>query len=313
MHIIRYTSDYASQWDAFVEMSKNGTFLFKRAYMDYHSDRFEDFSLMLFSGNKLLALLPANKDGNILKSHGGLTYGGWIMPTRHFDVSVMLKGWGLMSDFLIKNGIKRIIYKSIPHIYHSYPAEEDIYAIFRNDGKLTASFVSTTIQLSNRLPFNENARRNLKQALNAGVEIQESTDYTAYWDILSKLLEEKYGTSPVHSLAEIEKLHNLFPENIKLYTATLSGNCIAGVVMYYTTTVAHAQYIAASPQGKIVNALPLLFDYIINNECGDRQYFDFGTSNEDGGRFLNEGLVRQKCGMGGRAIAYNIYEIDLYD
>lgn len=311
MHLIKYTTDYASQWDAFIDESKNGTFLFKRAYMDYHSDRFEDFSLLLFDNNKLIALLPANRDGNILKSHGGLTYGGWVMPLRHFDVSVMLKGWDLMAEFLKKNGIEHIIYKSIPHIYHSYPAEEDIYAIFRNNGKLTASFVSTTIQLNNRLPFNENARRNLKQAIKAGIRIQKSDNFTEYWDILTQLLKNRYNTSPVHSLSEIEKLHNLFPENIQLYTATLSDNCIAGVVMYYTPTVAHAQYIAASPQGKAVNALTMLFDYIITNECGNKLYFDFGTSNEDNGLFLNEGLVRQKCGMGGRAIAYNIYEIDL--
>ena len=44
-----------------MKVSKNGTFLFLRAYMDYHSDRFHDHSLMFHNEKgKLIAVLPAN-------------------------------------------------------------------------------------------------------------------------------------------------------------------------------------------------------------------------------------------------------------
>ena len=46
--IVRYTADKEAEWNAFVAQSKNGTFLFDRGYMDYHSDRFTDHSLMFF-------------------------------------------------------------------------------------------------------------------------------------------------------------------------------------------------------------------------------------------------------------------------
>ena len=39
------------------------------------------------------------------------------------------------------------------------------------------------------------------------------------------------------------------------------------------------------------------------------KYFDFGTSNEDMGRYLNEGLIYQKEGFGGRAVCYDWYEV----
>ena len=39
--------DYAS-WNAFIGQAKNATFLFHRDFMEYHKDRFEDYSLMIF-------------------------------------------------------------------------------------------------------------------------------------------------------------------------------------------------------------------------------------------------------------------------
>ena len=76
VEIARYTPDKAAEWDDFVGKSKNATFLFHRGYMDYHADRFADFSLMFYYKGRLCALLPANDDGNgSLCSHRGLTYG----------------------------------------------------------------------------------------------------------------------------------------------------------------------------------------------------------------------------------------------
>lgn len=313
MKIVKYTSIDKSRWDLFVNESKNATFLHLRDYMDYHSDRFADFSLMCIDDNdNIIAVLPANRIDNTLYSHQGLTYGGWIMPIKGFSVTTMLEMWQAMTEFLALQGIERLIYKAIPHIYHRYPAEEDIYAIFRANGAFYSSLISTTLPLNDsRLRFNENARRSMKSALNNGVIVEQSDDFEAYWNVLSQMLKEQYNTSPVHSLEEIKLLQSRFPKNIKLYVAKHNEEIVAGSVIFFTHTVAHAQYIAASAQGKALKVLPLLFDYIISNECGNCLYFDFGTSNEDGGKYLNEGLITQKTGMGGRGIAYNTFEIKI--
>ena len=315
MKIIRYTSEEKSRWDSFVMASKNATFLHCRDYMDYHSDRFDDFSLMCVDeSNNIVALLPANRVDDVVYSHQGLTYGGWITTIKSVNATTMLEIWKKMNEFLASEGVKKMIYKSVPHIYHRYPAEEDIYAIFRNKGAIYSTQISTTLPLDeSRLRFNENARRAIKHAMANNVKIEQSQEFGPYWLILSQMLSEQHNTTPVHSLEEIELLHSRFPENIKLYVARQDGETVAGVVMFYTHTVAHAQYIAASPRGKELKVLPLLFDYIISNECGDCRWFDFGTSNEDGGLYLNEGLITQKCGMGGRGIAYNIFELRIED
>ena len=158
MKIIRYTSNHKSQWDQFVNASKNGTFLFLRDYMDYHSDRFDDFSLLCIDNkNNIIAALPANKCDDSLYSHQGLTYGGWITSIKGITATTMLEIWQLMINYLKENGIKRLIYKSVPHIYHRYPAEEDQYAIFRFGGQILSTQISTTLPLDDsRLRFNEN-------------------------------------------------------------------------------------------------------------------------------------------------------------
>lgn len=313
--IERYTCDHNEMWDDAVRNSRNGTFMHLRGYMDYHSDRFSDFSLLALKDDKILAVLPACLKGDVLYTHRGLTFGSWLVPLRHFDVTTMLEVWRQASSFLRDNGVAHIIYKPVPHIYHRYPCEEDLYAIFRAGGQLIESNISTVIDLDEVLPLDRGNRRNVNFALRNGVEVAESHDWKAYWLVLDSLLMEKYGRHPVHSLEEISLLQSRFPENIKLMVATAGGDLLAGVVVYYSgMEVAHCQYIASTERGRQLKALTLLFDHLIRetSQQGFR-YFDFGTSNENGGLYLNEGLVQQKCRLGGRGIVYNTYKIDLVE
>ena len=39
--------------------------------------------------------------------------------------------------------------------------------------------------------------------------------------------------------------------------------------------------------------------------------FDFGISTEQGGRYLNEGLIFQKEGFGARTVVYDTYELNI--
>ena len=301
------------EWDDAVRNSRNGTFLHLRDYMDYHSDRFADFSLVARDGEHIVAVLPACREGSILYSHRGLTYGSWLAQLRHFDVNTMLEMWDAAKAFLLNEGIEEIVYKPVPHIYHRYPCEEDLYAIFRAGGVISESNISTTIDLDEPLPFDRGNKRNVNLAEKSGVEVKESSDWHQYWTMLDALLMEKYGKHPVHSLDEIKLLQSRFPENIKLYTAMLGDEMLAGVVMYYCgNEVAHCQYIASTEHGRQLKALTLLFDNLIKSasQAGYR-FFDFGISTEDGGLYLNEGLVRQKCRLGGRGIVYQVFKVKL--
>lgn len=308
-----YKPELKALWDEVVRSSRNGTFLHLRDYMDYHSDRFCDMSLMALHDGKLVAVLPACREGDTLYSHRGLTYGGWLMPLRHFDVTTMLEVWNNALELLRQEGFSRFVYKPVPHIYHRYPAEEDLYAAFGSGAVLTQCNISATIDLDEPVPFDRGNKSNVNMAIKNGVVVHESDDWQGYWQVLDSLLMEKYGKHAVHSLEEIKLLHSRFPNNIKLYLATVANELLAGVVMYYCgNEVAHCQYIASSQHGRELKALPLLFDCLIKQAANDGyRYFDFGISTEQGGRYLNEGLSIQKCRMGGRGIVYNTYEITL--
>ena len=62
MNIRRYTHHDQEAWDTLVRNARNATFLLFRKYMDYHSERFTDHSLLFYdSKDNLVAALPANE------------------------------------------------------------------------------------------------------------------------------------------------------------------------------------------------------------------------------------------------------------
>lgn len=307
--IEQYSPEIRGDWDSFVDASKNGTFLFRRGYMDYHSDRFRDCSLVARNEKgKIVALLPANADGEVLWSHAGLTFGGWIGGYKDFDVISLMGIQREANRFLHDRGFRELRYRPVPYIYDRYPAQEDRYVLFRNNARMEVSQVSIAVDLLSDAGPDAAMRRKARQAAAARLEIVESTDLQAYWGILSGVLQERYAVRPVHSLDEIKMLRERFPGNIRLFAATLEGEMLGGSLLYISGGVVHAQYIAASPEGKRLNALPLLFSELIekSRKAGYR-WFDFGTCNEQAGRYLNEGLARQKISFGGRAVAYEMF------
>lgn len=312
IEIRRYTPADAPMWNRFVTESHNATFLHDRRFMDYHSDRFTDCSLVAHDGDHVVALLPANAQDAVLCSHQGLTYGGWLMPRKHFDATVMLQLMDSACKWMRDNGFTQLRYKAIPHIYHAYPADEDLYALFRHGAELVECNISTAIDLHDALPFDRGNKSNVNKARKMGIVVEQTNNYAPYWQLLEQVLRERHEALPVHTLEEIMLLQSRFPDNISLHIASLHGELLAGVVMFNTAMVAHCQYIAASAVGRELKALSLLFSELIG-QARDRgkRYFDFGISNEDHGRYLNEGLLQQKARLGGRGVVYNTYQLTL--
>ncbi len=307
----RYTPDRADEWNEFVARAKNGTFLFDRQYMDYHADRFEDYSLMFYRDGVLCALLPANESDATLYSHQGLTYGGLVMDYK-LTAADTLQLFADLNSHLHRIGISRVVYKAIPWIYHQLPSEEDLYALTQVCGaRLSVRELSTTIMLQRNIRWSRIRRRGVKRAEDAGVVVGVSQGFDAFWPVLEANLLTNHQVHPVHTVDEMKLLHSRFPKHIVLYTATLNGEVIGGVVMYLTPQVAHAQYSSATPEGKRLGVLDAIYERIMHQDMKDYPYFDFGKSTEDAGHILNEQLVFQKEGFGGRAVCYDTYEWNL--
>ena len=320
--IIPYAPSRSSDWNEALKHMRQQTLLLDRGFMDYHSDRFEDISLMATDDKgRVVALLPANKapDGKPqVQSHGGLTYGG-LLTLPHLgtkDVGEILDG---CIGHYAKAGFDELLYKPMPHIYHLQPAEEDLYWMHRMGARLVHRAVSSAVLLPDALPLSKLRLRKVKKA-----QRMEHTFHSTsadmlpqFWQTLDHVLSTRHHTHPVHTLDELRLLMSRFPEQIVLHTLVSStsdiaggGKVLAGCLLFIMPTVVHVQYIAASDEGRATCALDLLFHLIIaqlQTAMPGIRYLDFGISTEDHGRWLNEGLIFQKEGFGARAVCYDEY------
>lgn len=310
--IHRYDASMASEWNSFVAQSRNATFLFDRGYMDYHADRFTDCSWVVRKKGRIMALLPADiTDDGVLRSHGGLTYGGWILPVSHMDGADMLDIFSRCVEIWKHEGFTALDYKPLPYIYASRPSQEDEYALFRLGAVLAERNLSSTIDMRHGWQPDKMQRRHLKAASSLPITIEETDDTEGFVSMLQECLRMRHDAAPVHTAAELEMLRRRFSENIRIFVTRFEGGIHAGVCVYDTGLVAHAQYIATSSEGRRLNLLTPLFHTLITDRFADRRYFDFGISNEDHGRYLNSGLLRQKTSYGAGATVYSRFTLSL--
>jgi hypothetical protein len=309
MQARRWRPDMAEAWNGFNARAANGHFLFDRGFMGYHADRFEDASLVVEAEGGLVGLLPLNRAGNEAWSHQGLTFGGLVHDG--LGAQAAMEALDACCEQLKADGVTALVYKAVPWIYARRPAEQDLYWLFRRGATLTRRDVSAAIDYRARGRVSSRRERGAKKAAKAGLVFDRSHDWRGYWRLLETVLGERHGVKPVHSLEEIEMLAGRFPERITLHLARLGEEIMAGVVMFSSDQVAHAQYIAVGEAGREAGALDGLFDHLITLHAGSHRYFDFGISTTDQGEVLNEGLMRQKEEFGASAAVHDVYRLNL--
>ena len=225
----RYTDADAEPWNSFVKTAKNGAFLFDRNYMDYHRDRFSDHSLVFEKKGKIIAVLPGNEANGEIYSHGGLSFGGLVM---HYDLKAaeVLEIFEQMLSYYRQAGFKALTYKAIPAIFHQYPAAEDLYALFRNEAVLVRRDISSAVDLKKPIRFSETKRQFVTKCRNRGFTVAAATSFEEFWQLLTEVLS-KFGTSPVHSLSEIQLLAGRFPDQVKLFECRDNNQLLAGILV----------------------------------------------------------------------------------
>lgn len=311
LNVKRYTSVDKEEWNQFIDTANNSTFLFNRDFMDYHSDRFADHSVMVYDKDKLICCFPANitKDNKVI-SHQGLTYGGFCMKPES-KLPVQLKVYKSILEYYYSRSIITLIYKAFPRFYNKLQTDELEYALFLSDAKLIRRDTALAIEIKNRIEYAKAYERQGKKAIKNKIEIVRSDDYEGFWNnVLVPNLKDRFGVLPVHSLEEITTLKRNFEHNIHLFLARDQNmKTIAGTVIFETKTTAHSQYISANTEGRDTGALNLLFIKLIDDFYCEKPFFDFGIANEDDGLNLNIGLLTWKERMGGRTYSHDFYEV----
>jgi hypothetical protein len=306
---IPYETSLAGTWNELNETANGGHFLFHRDFMEYHADRFTDASLILVRDHAPIALFPANRDGDTLHSHQGLTFGG-IVHGDGVRVEQVLEMFDALVAHARRTAATSIVYKAMPSIYRRSPAEDSLYALFRHGAQCRRREASAAIDY--RAPGRRSRRREraLRKSARPGLEFGWDEAWEEYWRVLADVLRRRHDRAPVHSAHEIRLLATRFPANIRLFTARRSEAIVAGVVMFETPYVAHAQYVAASPEGQALCALDGIIDRLIAFYESRKRYFDFGISTEQAGLQLNVGLAGYKREWGGGCVVQDTYQIE---
>ena len=309
--IRRYTAEDKTLWDRYVSTARNATFLFYRDYMDYHAYRFHDFSLLFYKGQRLYAILPAHREATALCSHFGLTYGGLLMNNQVTAADTCTL-FDELNEWLRAQGFQKVVYRPVPWIYHVHPSEEDLYAIYWKCGaRLQSRNIGTAISMQQNLRWRKNHLRQLRKAKDGGICVKSDAPLAEFWEILEENLMNRFQAKPVHTLEEIALLKSRFPKNIIQYSAYKDGHIIGGILFYITPQVVHCQYISTNVEGKELGAMEAIYEQVMYHDYSQYPYLDFGSSTEQNGAFLNEGLISHKEGYGGRSVVYDTYEWSL--
>jgi Acetyltransferase (GNAT) domain len=311
-----YEPGGAAEWDDLVSRSCNGTFLHSRRFISYHGDRFRDCSLVIRDRRaRVVGVFAAAEDPGdpaTVVSHPGLTYGGVVHDGRVRGASMLGALEGIAAHYR-ELSYERLRYKAVPAIYHSAPADDDLYALFRLGARRYRSDLSAAVDLANRGPVDERRRRSRRRAEAAGVRTEQGWDeIAAFWRILELNLSRRHGSSPVHSLAEIRLLHERFPDEILLISAKIGEVPVGGTLLFTADPLVHMQYSATTEDGRAACATDSVMEHAIAlaRERGCR-YFDFGTCTVDAGWTLDQGLYQFKASFGAGGIIYDHYELDL--
>lgn len=310
IQIRRYTPNDRDTWNQFLGTAKNGIFMFHRNFMEYHADRFTDHSLLFYNEGELIALLPANEKEHIFYSHQGLTFGGFItnpdMKQHH-----MLDCFSALQSYLKQQKFTACVYKTLPYIYPTFPAQEDVYALWKNGFELTRCDASTTIDLSCPIRPAKSRRAQANRAKREGVTLSESNDFHSFIQLENAVLQEYHQTQAVHTAEELELLKSRFPQNIRLFLAHQNGALLAGTLIFEYPHLVHTQYMASAAEGRRIGALDWVIISLLEKYSTTKKFFDFGISTEQNGTVFNEGLCAQKEGFGGRTVCYQTWEKNL--
>jgi len=278
--------------------------------MEYHKDRFADFSILVFEGSELAAVLPAHNVGTAVHSHQGLTYGGFVVRKK-VKLGSVIDMVRTTLQFLHEQQITKLYLKTIPNFYCSFLSEEIDYCLFLLNAKTYRKDCLSVLDLTKDFSFSNHRRLCIRKGDSANLSIREETDLTSFWDqVLIPNLKQKHQAKPVHSLEEITALQQRFPENIRHFNVYDKDEIVAGTTMFVTDTVAHPQYVSGNDRKNETGSLDYLYNYLITEAFADKHYFDFGPSHEENGKKINNGILFWKESFGAKTTVQGFYEIE---
>lgn len=313
LRIEKYSADLKEKWDDFVmKQSMNGTFLQTRQFLDYHKDRFQDTSLILYKGNDtMVAVVPActieDEARKIFSAHQGSTFGGIVIGKNFNNIEHVDAIMTTLEDYLKSQQYDEIWIKCTSEIFAKGNVNLLYYYMFQR-GYSSWDEISCYIDFEHYeediiTNFTAGRRRDYKYSLKQNLEFRQletREEVTVFYSILCQNLE-KFDAKPVHSLEELlEFKEERLKEIVDFYGVFHEDKMIAGSMVFkFFDKVFHTQYLAAD--SGYLKMFPMNFlDTKLIQTAKEKgfQFFSFGTSTEEHGKVLNKHLAQFKEGFG---------------
>ena len=318
IEIKKFIIEQSDFWEKIVKDANNGTLFHTRKFLSYHpAERFIDHSLIIYKKDKPYVLFPAAEkiinEERFLVSHPGTSYGSFVVPAEFpfadsYDIVESVIDYAKTQKF---NGIRLT---PPPTIYNRRLSNYIDFSLLQHGFKYLKREISSILFLEDNIEknlakFKASHRRAVRKAVKEDIEVRESDKFGEFYNILQNNLKIRHNVTPTHTLDELLKLKELFPDKIKLFGAFLKDKMVAGVINFSCTEdVVLAFYISHDEKYQETRALNLLFysifDWAIKNEF---KVFDFGifTVNEE----PNFGLARFKENFGASGMFRDTFEL----
>ncbi|MCI8378508.1 MAG: GNAT family N-acetyltransferase [Lachnospiraceae bacterium] len=309
-----------------MDKSTNGEFIHAPFFLEYHpKNRFTDDSVAIFdlncgtvAGVMMAAVDPNNK--RCVISHPGTTFAG---PVVKNGASISLKE-RIVSMLLnyYESIYSKICIKTVPEIYTTQCYGEISYFLLKRGYNIGMTALANVANISKYHSEDEvfelykgKRRNHIRKAIALNNFKLESnkTIRKDVWDHMTDNLCKKFHSRPTHSYSEVCSLVERCPEYIKAYYAnSKDGDYGAFALIFQFKNVFHTQYLdtnyAYAGQYPNLFLIHHLFLEAIKTGC---TFFSFGSSTENGGNYLNQGLHNYKAEYGGGSIILPIYQKDL--
>ena len=236
--ITKYNDMLFDEWEKFISDSNNGTIFQKQAFLKYHINRtFVDGSLVIKNKGTIVAVVPAAIKENILYSHPGSSYGG-IVLSHNLDFKMIHDILKMIDEYCIAHKYKALFLINSPSIYQKKSDQSLDYLLQWNGFKQTELYISHAVDMSKTSDILSLLTKRKRRYINNNQELnsltfEEETYLDEFYDILIAS-KKKYNTTPTHSLDELIKLKDMFPQQIKLLVTRNENKIIGGSLIFFT-------------------------------------------------------------------------------
>ena len=236
--ITKYNEMLFDEWEQFISDSNNGTIFQKQAFLQYHINRsFVDGSLIIKKKSVIVAVMPAAIKDNILYSHPGSSYGG-IVLSPNLDFKMIDEILKVIDEYCIAQKYRALFLINSPSIYLKNADQSLDYLLQWNGFKQTELYISHAVDMSQTSDILSLLTKRKRRYINNNPKLnsltfKEESSLEEFYDILVAS-KKKYNTNPTHSLDELIKLKDMFPQNIKLLVTRNDNKIIGGSLIFFT-------------------------------------------------------------------------------